>query len=652
MSAHWLRAAECPLLQPQADAEPVALRLVQRLLEIALVRQTTDEVAATLLEEIAAALEADSAAVWEMAPAWKQLWQHAKRGTRGPTDIPKQLLGEVLDREASVCQGTLLAACLSFTARPNRALVVQRPRTPFEAIDLEYAVAAGHYLGIALERARGWDQAQAKGQRLQAVLDISRRLGAERETVALLEHIAEQAAGLLHCERASIFVWDKARKELVGRPALGMPGGELRIADGAGVVGKTVHTGAVQTVNDVRDDPAWTPAVDKTSGFQTRNLLCVPMLDAHLSPIGALEVMNKADRFTEDDVATLEALAAQIAAALDNVRERETLVRSNQQLEGEARLAAQIVGTSPAIVALRAAVERVARTDLPVLVLGESGAGKDVVARALHFSSPRHQHPYIPVNCAAIAESLLESELFGHEKGAFTGADATRAGKFEAASGGTLFLDEIGDLSAGGQAKLLRVLEEKVVYRVGGAAGIPVDTRIVAATNRNLAESVRAGKFREDLYYRLTVVTLELPPLRDRRDDILVLAEHFLTQFCRQAGRKPLKFSAEAKKRLEQHDWPGNVRELRNLLERVAYLCPHDKIGAEDLSFILRPAKDDEETRFAGQALAEATDAFQREHIRQAIERAGGHMGDAAKALGLHRPNLYRKMKLLGMETE
>jgi Nif-specific regulatory protein len=408
----------------------------------------------------------------------------------------------------------------------------------------------------------------------------------------------------------------------------------------------------VQLVHDVHADPAWSPDVDQKSGFDTRSLLCVPMLDPHGQPIGALEVMNKSGRFTDEDVATLEALAAQTASALDNVRERETLLRSQQQFEGEARLAVQIVGASPAMVALRGAVERVAQTDLPVLVLGESGTGKDVVARALHLSSSRHQHPYIPVNCAAIAETLLESELFGHEKGAFTGADATRAGKFEAAGGGTLFLDEIGDLSAGGQAKLLRVLEEKVVYRVGGSAPIPVDTRIVAATNRNLAEAVAAGKFREDLFYRLTVVTLDLPALRDRAEDVLVLAEHFLAQFCREARRKPLKLSAEARKRLRQHHWPGNVRELRNLLERVAYLCPHDKIEAADLAFILPPGKADGMDRFGGQTLAEATDAFQREHIRQAVERTGGRMTEAAKALGLHRPNLYRKMRALGMPTD
>jgi DNA-binding NtrC family response regulator len=287
---------------------------------------------------------------------------------------------------------------------------------------------------------------------------------------------------------------------------------------------------------------------------------------------------------------------------------------------------------------------------LPVLILGESGTGKDVVARAIHYASPRQQQPFIPVNCAAIAETLLESELFGHEQGAFTDAHDTRPGKFEVASGGTLFLDEIGDMSAGGQAKLLRVLEEKVVFRVGGHQPIPVNTRMIAATNKNLAESVRAGKFREDLFYRLTVVTLELPALRERREDILVLAEHFLKHFCHDAGRKVLKFSAEARRKLEQHTWPGNVRELRNLLERVAYLCAGDKIDVGDLAIIARASAADDE-QYADLTLKDATEHFQRDHIQRAIERAGRNMSDAAKLLGLHRPNLYRKMKDLEMDV-
>jgi Nif-specific regulatory protein len=298
---------------------------------------------------------------------------------------------------------------------------------------------------------------------------------------------------------------------------------------------------------------------------------------------------------------------------------------------------------------LRDTVTRVARTDLPVLILGESGSGKEVVARAIHYGSPRHARPFLPVNCAAIAESLLESELFGHEKGAFTGADSTRPGKFELAGGGTLFLDEIGDMSAGGQAKLLRVLEDRTVVRVGGSQPISVDARIVAATNRQLAEAVRAGKFRQDLYYRLTVVTIDLPPLRERRDDVLPLAEFFLEQFRRDAGRRRLKLSAEAKRRLQEHDWPGNVRELRNLMERVAFLCPEDKIEPGDLVFTLKPPPGEAGDPFAEMTLADATRAFEARHIERAVERAGGSMTEAARLLGVQRTNLYRKMRMLGM---
>ena len=352
---------------------------------------------------------------------------------------------------------------------------------------------------------------------------------------------------------------------------------------------------------------------------------------APASGFGVLEALNKKEgRFTPQDAETLTALAAQAATAIENVREREDLLRANAEMVGQARLGARIVGDSAAMKTLRQTIERVARTDLPVLILGESGSGKEVVARAVHYGSARHARPFLPVNCAAIAESLLESELFGHEKGAFTGADSTRQGKFELASGGTLFLDEIGDMSAGGQAKLLRVLEEKSIVRVGGSHPIAVDTRIVAATNRQLAEAVSANKFRQDLYYRLTVVTIDLPPLRERRDDVVPLAEFFLEQFGRDAGRRRLKLSVEAKKRLVEHDWPGNVRELRNLMERVAFLCPEDKIEESDLVFILKPPTGAAIDPYADMTLADAARAFETRHIEQAIERAGRNMTEAA----------------------
>ena len=653
----WLRAVDCPLLQPGADdVDPAAQRLIQRLMEIALFRRGSDALAKAMLEEVAAALRADQATIWEIHEDAKPRWFRLRRGTK-PDAVSRTLLTEVLDREAGMVSGptaaqpALAAACLSFTDRPNRVLLVSRPREAFTSVELEYVVAAGHYLGLALEQGRAWDELHDKQERLEALVEIGRQMAQERETIPLLEHIAAKAAQLLRCERASIFLWDKARKELVGRPALGLPNGELRLPENTGIVGRVIEQGAPQIVDNVDADAGWDAAIDKSSGFKTRNLLCVALHDGTNERLGALEVMNKSSVFGPEDIATLEALAQQTVAALSNVREREAVLRSYSELDGQARLAARIVGDSPAITALRGTLERIARTDLPVLVMGESGTGKDVVARAIHYSSPRQQNPFVPVNCAAIAETLLESELFGHEKGAFTDAHTTRAGKFEAAGGGTLFLDEIGDLSAGGQAKLLRVLEDKIVYRVGGTQPIPVDTRIIAATNRNLAEAVRAGKFREDLFYRLSVVTVDLPPLRDRREDILILAEFFLRQFSKDAGRKPLKISADARKRLEHHDWPGNIRELRNLLERIAYLCPNDKVDAADLAFILRPGKAEGKS-YSDLNLADATDHFQRDHIQQAIDKAGGHMGEAAKILGLHRPNLYRKMRMLGMESK
>ncbi len=367
--------------------------------------------------------------------------------------------------------------------------------------------------------------------------------------------------------------------------------------------------------------------------------------------VGAFEGINRNDRqpFTEDDVECLQQLGTQAAVAVRNLRERSLLNRSRNQLAEQVTSQVEIVGTSASISALRDTVRRLASTDLPVLVLGESGTGKEVVANAIHFDGARANSPFVAVNCAAIAESLLESELFGHEQGAFTDARDTRQGKFELADGGTLFLDEIGDMSLGGQAKLLRVLEQKVITKVGGSDSIPVNVRIVAATNSNLTEAVREKRFREDLYYRLSVVTLDLPPLRDRPEDILLLAEHFLARFAAQARRPSMQFTADARRRLQAHAWPGNVRELRNLMERVAFLAANDRIDADDLAFILSPEEEGTQQLSLDLGLDTATREFQKDFIRRSIKQVNNNMTDAAKLLGLHRSNLYRKMKQLEM---
>ena len=367
--------------------------------------------------------------------------------------------------------------------------------------------------------------------------------------------------------------------------------------------------------------------------------------------IGPFELINKrSGAFMADDEEGLGEFGLLAAIAIENSRERDDLVRSNDQLKAQLTGSSSIIGESPAIAAMRDTVARLAATDLPVLILGESGTGKEVAAQSLHYQGPRADRPFIPVNCAALTETLLESELFGHEKGAFTDAHAMQKGKFELAEGGTLFLDEIGDMSLGGQAKLLRVLEQKVVTRVGGSQTIPINVRVIAATNADLADLVAQKRFRQDLYYRLSVVTLDIPPLRDRPEDVLPLAEFFLERFCRQANRKTLTLSPEARRRLQSHHWPGNIRELRNLMERVAFLTKEQRVEAQDIAFILSPQRDAFDDLADGVGLTDATNRFQEEYIRRAVKRVRGNMSDAARVLGLHRSNLYRKMRQLHMD--
>ena len=381
--------------------------------------------------------------------------------------------------------------------------------------------------------------------------------------------------------------------------------------------------------------------------------MCVPLRSRGGELFGAFEMINKIKgNFTDEDEEALIELASHASIALENTKQYEELLRSRNQMVDQAAEDVRLIGECPAIEALQSTIRRVANTELAILIMGENGTGKEVVARMIHYLSSRRHEPLVAVNCAALTETLLESELFGHEKGAFTDAHETRMGKFELASGGTLFLDEIGDMSLNGQAKLLRVLEEKVVVRVGGSTSIHTDARVFAATNQNLAEMVRNKRFREDLYYRLNVVTLDLPPMRERGNDVMLLAKHFLKDFCIQARRPVPKFTAAARKRLLGHPWPGNVRELRNLMERLAYLLQGDKVDADDVAFILSPDEASPYVRSFDLALSDATQEFQVEYIKKHIEMTRGNMTDAARRLGLHRSNLYRKMRQLEMTTD
>ncbi|MGA2068139.1 MAG: sigma-54-dependent Fis family transcriptional regulator [Thermoguttaceae bacterium] len=566
--------------------------------------------------------------------------------------LPIELLAEVLNRETAALEGPWAAAALGPRGGAVEALAVHWPGPAGAAAG---APAVGQLAAIlydALRSVRLRQQGQLRIRRLETMLDIADQWNQAREIEPLLVQMAEAATRLLHADRASIFLWDRPNRCLVGRPALGIREGELRIPDDRGVVGGVLQSGRPRRVDAATEPAAIDRHVDAQFHYQTRTLVCVPLRGRSGELFGAFELVNKlSGAFTADDEEALVELAAHAAVALENAQDRQRLLSTNRQIADEAAAGVQLIGQSPAIEALRSVVRRVADTELAVLVLGENGTGKEVVARSIHFLSRRRGQPFVAVNCAAIPEGLAESELFGHEKGAFTDAKQARPGKFELAGGGTLLLDEIGDLSLAGQGKLLRVLEEKVMVRVGGSAPIPSDARVLASTNQDLAEMVRQKRFREDLYFRLNVVTLEVPPLRDRPGDILLLAEHFLTEFCKLSRRKVPALGAAARRKLLDHPWPGNVRELRNLMERLAYLSPEDRIDAEDLAFILSPrAKGSAAADLTG-PLAEATTGFQTDYIRRMVAQSGGNMSRAAERLGLHRSNLYRKMRQLGMET-
>ena len=567
-----------------------------------------------------------------------------------PVSLPYDAMADALDREVVVERGGWMVAPLVERTLPAAVLAV---RPPAGHADLKpWVTDLARWIGAVWSVLAREQQLAGRVERLQAMLEIAVVWGRTLEMDQLLNHMAEASVRLLKAERASIFLWDKSTRTLVGRPALGVEGNELRIPEDTGIVGQVIRSGQPRRVDVGADQEAIDRRVDQQLGFATQTLLCVPLRDQSGQLFGAFELINKREgNFTDDDEAALSELATLASVALENTRQYEQLLLTRNRMAEEAAAEVRLVGQCPAIEALRSTIARVANTELAVLLLGENGTGKEVAARSLHYLSRRRREPFIAVNCAALAETLLESELFGHEKGAFTDAHERRVGKFELASGGTLFLDEIGDMSLGGQAKLLRVLEEKIVVRVGGSTPIHTDARVIAATNQNLAQLVRQKKFREDLYFRLNVVTLDMPPLRDRGDDILFLAEQFLTQFSRQAGRRPPKLTAAARKRLLGHGWPGNVRELRNLMERIAYLSRDDKVDVDQLAFILSPRQADSETMFTDATLADATRQFQIQFIQRQIQRARGNMTGAADRLGLHRANLYRKMRQLDMDV-
>jgi Nif-specific regulatory protein len=493
-------------------------------------------------------------------------------------------------------------------------------------------------------------------EKLAEILSICRKMNSERDLGALLDLIAREATRLLGCDRASIFLLDRARNELWSKVALGSDD-VLRFDARLGIAGQTALTGETINVRDAYSDPRFYGGIDGQTGYRTRNLVAVAVRDQGGQIVGAFEALNKkAGPFTERDEESLSALASHAAIAVETAqligelrRNQNVLEEQNAHLrrEVESRFSTHgIIGTGPKIQQVVQLVERIRDSLINVLVTGESGTGKELVAKAIHYTSPRARRPFVALNCAALPETLLESELFGIEKGVATGVQP-RLGLFQKADGGTLFLDEIGDLSLTAQAKILRVLQERLLERVGGRVPIPVDVRLLAATNKDLETEIAKGTFREDLYYRIKVIHIQMPPLREIREEIPLLANHFLKEYCRESGRAPLAFAPGVLRSLESRAWPGNVRQLRNEVIRLAACAQHEVITEEELwvGAARRPEPPPAPKPARLQSLKKAIEDLERGMIGDALRETRNNQQQAARLLGLSRQGLINKMK-------
>ncbi len=487
-------------------------------------------------------------------------------------------------------------------------------------------------------------------RRLLALYDMIRTLNSEADPDALLESILDMALRAVKAERGMILLKGDGSAEAQGdftvRLARNLERETVQDAESySRSIVAAAGAGRSLLALDAENDERFRE-LKSVSLYGIRSLLCVP-LRSRGAIVGTVYLDSRRDgaMFTLEDLRFLEAFADHAALALENARTRIRLERENRELRtaAEARTEfASIVGRSAGMQAVFDLIGKVATTELPVLIQGESGTGKELVARAVHFQGPRRRKTFLSENCAAIPESLLESELFGHVRGAFTGADRDRAGLFELADGGTLMLDEVGDMSLAMQARLLRVLEEKRIRRVGGEKAIPIDVRVVAATHRDLAAEVEAGRFRQDLLYRLQVLTINLPPLRKRPGDVALLTSHFLDRVARERGRNRPEIDDAVLGRLESYSWPGNVRELQNTLQRLAVLAGGGPITldtvASDPELRAKLVSPVDEPRFSLRS-------GQKEQIERALAAARGSRSRAADLLGISRATLYRKLR-------
>jgi len=480
---------------------------------------------------------------------------------------------------------------------------------------------------------------------LSSLVDASAAINSAQGLDETLAAIARGAAAVMKAEASSVIILDAVRHKQVFRAAVGKSADRLigeEYDEGDGISGKALETGEAIIVNNVGENANHYKTIDKLTSSETVSLIAAPLMHKGRK-LGVIEVMNPVQdsSFTEADRELCLVFANLAAISTANADLYEQLQRENSGLKRALGGPKEMIGESKPMEKLKDVIKRVAGSTTTVLLLGETGTGKELAVRMIHDNSPRADKPFIAINCAAFPETLLESELFGHEAGAFTGATERKLGHFEVAHGGTIFLDEIGETPPPVQAKLLRVLENHEIIRLGGTQPIPCDVRVVAATNRDLTVEIEAKRFRQDLYYRLNVFPINIPPLRERREDIEPLTRHFIKRLAAEMKIPVPTVSKDAMSALSAHDYPGNIRELQNILERACILCsgPEEgQITSEHLPpELIGERREPVETS--------SLSGMEKSMIIEQLEKSGWNQTRAAKALGISRDNLRYRIK-------
>jgi Nif-specific regulatory protein len=486
---------------------------------------------------------------------------------------------------------------------------------------------------------------------LSVILNIGTVIHSIRDMEPLQQHLLESLLEIIPAQRGVLILTDGALEDASLTFSLQKQSG----ADHPVVVSQTVANQVLQDSvatlsNDVLDNGVLSSSASLIAS-RISSLLCVPLIYRQKS-IGIiyLDTSERKARFNKNHLQLATIIAVIAASAIENTRYLKWLESENQRLQADINIEHNMIGESGCMQQVYQSIARAAPSDSTVLICGQSGTGKELAARALHNNSRRASKPFVAINCATLTETLLESELFGHEKGAFTGAIAQKKGKLELAHGGTLFLDEVGELAPILQAKLLRVLQEREFERVGGTRTIRVDVRLIAATNRDLPEAINTGNFRQDLYYRLNVVSFTMPLLKERSGDILLLADYFVAKHSKKCKRQVMGISSQARACLINYDWPGNVRELENAIERAVVLGNTDRIMPEDLPEAIIDMAPSTEKSTTG--YYESIKAAKKNIILSVMKQSNGSYAEAAKILGVHPNNLHRLIRTLDLKAQ